>query len=113
MHLVYKKSSSKFSYDLFSMVLKKIGYISPYLISLGGVLLDYLTTTIGLGLGLNETNAPYNPILAITIFWGMLALLNLTLPKKGLWAISKHVLVLASFFGAFNNILIITSVVRG
>ena len=85
----------------------------PYLFSIAGVLLDYLTTNIGLGLGLRETNPLYNPVLALTIFWGMLTFLNLTLPKKDLWNIGKNILVLASFFAAFNNILVIAHVFWG
>ncbi|MCJ7632136.1 hypothetical protein MUP77_07045 [Candidatus Bathyarchaeota archaeon] len=113
MHFVCKKSSLGFYSNLFFVVLKRIVNVLPYLLSFVGILLDYLTTTIGLSLGLHETNALYHPVLALIIFWGMLTFLNLTLPKKGLWNISKNMLVLASFLGAFNNIYVITSVFRG
>jgi hypothetical protein len=102
-----------FCFDLLFMVQKRVQNTLPYLISLVGILLDYSTTTIGLSLGLHETNALYHPALALAIFWGMLTYLNLTLPNERLRNISKNMLVIASFLGVFNNILVITSVFRG
>ncbi|MDQ1279622.1 MAG: hypothetical protein QG670_884 [Thermoproteota archaeon] len=87
--------------------------ILPYLVSLLGVLFDYLTTTIGLGLGFNETNLSYNPLLAIAFFWGIITFLNLTLVKGRFLTVSKDVIVLASFLGVVNNTLVITGIYNG
>ena len=43
--------------------------VLPFLISLVGVLVDYVTTTVGLGLGFYEIHPEYHPVLALTIFW--------------------------------------------
>ena len=91
------------------MLSKETGILLPYLVSLIGVLSDYLTTHIGLGLGFTETNPSYHPILALTIFWGALYFLTLTLPKNRVWKIGRSSLALASFLGAINNVVVITS----
>ena len=94
--------------------MSKFGWnVLPYLISFAGVLSDYLTTTIGLGLGFFESNPSFNPLLAIAIFWGTLAILNLMLPKGKVWTVSKDIFVLVSFLGAINNTLVITGVFPG
>ena len=90
------------------MLSKETGILLPYLVSFVGVLSDYLTTNIGLGMGFAETNPSYNPILALTIFWGALYFLTLTLPKNRVCNISRNIPVLASFFGAINNIVVMT-----
>ena len=87
--------------------------ILPYLISLFGIVSDHLTTTIGLGLSFNETNLSYNPILAVAIFWGTIAFLNLMLPKGKVLTYSKNTLVLTSFLGVVNNTLVITGIFSG
>jgi hypothetical protein len=93
------------------MLSKETGILLPYLVSLIGILSDYLTTHIGLGLGFVETNLSYNPILALAIFWGALSFLTLTLPKNRVWKIGLSSLVLASFVGVINNILVMTSLI--
>ena len=87
--------------------------VLPYLISLLGVLLDYLTTTIGSGLGFYESYPSFNPLLALAIFWGTLAFLNLMLPRRRVLAVSKDIFVLVPFLGAVNNTLVITGVFPG
>ena len=91
------------------MLSKETGILLPYLVSFIGVLSDYLTTNIGLGIGFTETNPSYNPILALIIFWGALSFLTLTLPKNRVWNIGRSSLALASFVGAINNIVVMTS----
>ena len=95
------------------MLSKTTGEVRPYLISLVGVVSDYLTTTIGLGRGFYETNASYNPFFALTIFWGCLAVFTLALPKTRIWSISKNMLASISFLGAVNNTLVILNVFSG
>lgn len=95
------------------MITKKTGILLPYLVCLVGILSDYLTTTIGLGLGFYETNA-FHPISAIATFWGALGILSLSqTPKSQLYGMSKNVVVLASFIGVVNNILVITGFFSG
>ncbi|MFH0748686.1 MAG: hypothetical protein V1915_02040 [Candidatus Bathyarchaeota archaeon] len=92
---------------------KRTVTVLPYLVSLIGILADFYTTTLGLGLGLQETNAYYHPFFAITIFWGALTVLTLTLPDKRVCIWSKNVLASVSFIGAFNNTLVITGIFSG
>jgi len=85
----------------------------PFLISLGGVLSDYVTTMIGLGLGFYETHPNYHPVWALLIFWSAIAILVLTLPKKRLWTIGINGLALMSYLGAVNNTLVILGLFSG
>jgi hypothetical protein len=87
--------------------------LAPFLISLTGVTLDYLTTTIGQGLGFHETHAQYQPSIALAIFWGALTLLTIALPKERKWSISKNILASASLLGCVNNTLVILGVFTG
>jgi len=85
----------------------------PFLLSLSGVLFDYLTTRIGLSLGFYEIHPHYNPILALLIFWGAVALLTFTLPKRRFWNLSVNGLASVSYLGAINNTLVILGVFSG
>lgn len=40
-----------------------------FIISLFGVVSDYITTTIGLSLGFYETHPEYHPLKALGLFW--------------------------------------------
>ncbi len=90
-----------------------MGRKTPFVLSLGGVLSDYATTTIGLGLGFYETHSQYHPMWALLIFWGAIALLTLTLPKKKSWRLSIYGFALAPYLGAINNLLVILGVFSG
>ena len=98
------------------MVLKYISEIDicmnlrslvPFIVSLGGVLLDYVTTTIGLSLGFRETHPHYSPVYALLIFWGCLTILHLTLPKAWVWRLNIHIIAFLSYLGAVNNLLVL------
>jgi len=95
------------------MTLKQ--WMTPFLIALGGVLSDYATTMYALNFctGLYETHPHYSPVWALLIFWGALALLTLTLPKKKPWSLSINSLAFASYIGAINNILVILNLFPG
>ena len=95
------------------MLLNETGMLLPYLIALVGVLSDYLTTNIGLGMGFTETNLSYNPVYALTIFWSMLTVLKLTLPTNRVGNITRNILASVSFLGALNNTLVITGLISG
>ncbi len=89
------------------------GRFLPFLLSFGGVALDYLLTTIGLGLGFYETHPEYHPLKALLIFWGAITVLTLLLPKEKLWRISINGIALASYLGAVNNTLVILGLFSG
>lgn len=85
----------------------------PFILSLGGVLSDYLTTTIGLGLGFYETHPAYHPLKALLIFWGAITVLTLLLPREKPWRTSINGIALASYLGALNNTLVILGLFSG
>jgi len=95
------------------MILKK--WMIPFLIALGGVLSDYVTTTYGLNFctGLYETHPQYSPVWAILIFWGSLAILTIALPRRKPWILSINSIALISYLGAINNILVISGIFSG
>ena len=85
----------------------------PFLLALGGVISDYITTNIGLGLGYYESQPNYHPLLAVLVFWGITAILILLLPKERPWRISINTLMLTSYLGATNNTLVILGLFSG
>lgn len=87
--------------------------IAPFLLSLGGVLSDYLTTATGLRLGFCEAHSLYHPLLALTIFWGAIGLLTLWLPRRGPWSLIANGLASVSYFGAVHNTLVILGIFSG
>jgi len=88
-------------------------WILPFLLALGGVISDYMTTVIGLSLGFYETHPNYHPVHALLIFWGAIAILTLTSPRKKPWTLSINGLALTSYLGAVNNTLVILGVFPG
>lgn len=82
----------------------------PFMVSLLGVISDFITTTIGLSLGFYETNQYYHPVTALLIMWSALLVLVLSLPKKGFWYASIMGIASAPFIGAVNNILVISQI---
>lgn len=90
-----------------------ISLLTPFLISLVGIVTDYLTTRIGLGLGFHEVHSQYHPGLALAIFWSALTLLTLTLPKGRIWRLSKNILASVSLLGFINNTLVIIGASSG
>lgn len=87
--------------------------LMPFVISLGFVLLDYLTTTIGLSRGFYETHSNYSPINALLIFWGAIALLSFSLPKTRFWRLCIVAFSTLSCLGALNNIMVLCGVFGG
>lgn len=87
--------------------------ILPFIISLGGVLSDYITTIIGLSLGFYETHPNYHPLWALIIFWSAILILTLTSPKSKTWYLSLNGLASASYLGAINNTLVILGIFSG
>jgi hypothetical protein len=87
--------------------------VLPYIISLTGVITDFITTRVGLSLGFSETHLQYNPLIALSIFWGVLTLLTLALPQEKDTFIGKTIVASASFLGMMNNILVISGFFSG
>lgn len=85
----------------------------PFLLTLGGVFSDYITTNMGLGLGYYESQPNYNPLLALVVFWGITAVLVLLLPEERPWRMSINTLMLSSYLGAVNNALVILGIFPG
>ena len=82
----------------------------PFLISLIGVIADYITTTIGLQRGFVETHVQYNPMVALAIFWGSLIFLTLTSPQNRRWELGTNIFASTALLGATNNMLVINGV---
>jgi len=93
--------------------MRTIKRLLPFILSLGGVLSDYLTTTIGLGLGFYETHPAYHPLNALVVFWGIITVLTLLLPRERLWTMSINGIAVVSYLGAVNNSLVILGVFPG
>ena len=87
--------------------------LTPFILSLGGIMSDYMTTMIGLSLGLAEAHPSYHPLNALVIFWGAITLLTLLLPREKLWAISINGIAMASYLGVVNNTLVLVRFFRG
>lgn len=81
--------------------------LTPFLLVLGGVSTDFLTTQIGLTIGLRESNPHYHPVYACVIFFTILYLLTTLLPPKKLWKRLTVGIALLSYFGTVHNILVL------
>jgi len=87
--------------------------LAPHIIATLGVFSDLMTTQLGLAKGLREAHAFYHPIYALTIFWLVLTVGTLTIPRRTLWRIPIYAIAYSSFLGAFNNILVILGIFGG
>ena len=87
--------------------------ILPFIVSFGGIVLDYMSTTIGLGMGFYETHPTYSPFNALIIFWSAITFLVFVLPKEKTWRASINLVAVMSYLGAFNNTLVIMGVFPG
>ena len=85
----------------------------PFILSLGGVLFDYATTTLGLTLGFREVHPSYHPLKALAVFWGVVAVLTMVLPKEKSGAILANGIAFSSYLGAVNNMLVILGIFAG
>ena len=85
-------------------------WMLPFFLALGGIMSDFISTIIGLGMGLYETNPQYNPVWALLVYWGAIMILYLTCYKRKLWTISANAVALTSYLGFINNTLLILKV---
>lgn len=88
-------------------------WVQPLFLAFGGVLSDYVTTTLGLTMGFCESCQQYHPLWALTFFGGSVAVLAVTLPGKRPWNLFPIGLASASYLGAANNILVILGLSAG
>ena len=79
----------------------------------GGVMSDYLTTIVGLGMGFSESNPAYNPVVSLLVFFAVTAILTLTVPRKRPWNLSFYAIGVASYLGAINNVLVMSGLLSG
>ena len=87
----------------------------PFLLVLGGIILDFATTTIGLTLfsGMYEIFPRYNPFWALTIFWISLTILTISLPRNKNWRLCINGIASISYIGALNNIFVLFGLFPG
>jgi hypothetical protein len=88
-------------------------WIQPFFLAFCGVLSDYLTTILGLGMGFCEACPKYHPVYALAAFSGSIALLTLAVPRKKPRNLCAIGLALASYLGTANNILVILGISAG
>jgi hypothetical protein len=81
--------------------------MTPFVIAVSGILLDYLSTMMGLSLGLRELHPNYHLIWASMVFSLALTLLTFLLPRDQ-WG-RRCILGIAScsYIGAINNALVL------
>ncbi|MCW4026766.1 MAG: hypothetical protein NWE76_04710 [Candidatus Bathyarchaeota archaeon] len=88
-------------------------WIMPFLLALGGVITDYMTTVAGLSMGFFETNPRYHPVSAVLVFWAAITILTLAVPRKRTWIMAANGLALSSYIGVANNTLVILGLFSG
>jgi hypothetical protein len=87
--------------------------LTPFLLALGGVLTDFLTTQVGLSVGLGEANPNYHPVYACIVFFTVLYLLMKLLPPKKSWNRLIMGIALLSYFGTIHNLFVLLGVFPG
>jgi hypothetical protein len=90
----------------------KIEELIPFAIAAIGVILDALTTSIGLSKGFYETHPNYNPLYALLIFWSLIGVTHF-LPRSRFIRAFTTVISMAPFLGALNNSLVIIGAFQG
>lgn len=94
--------------------------ILPYLLVVGGVVLDYATTSIGLELGFRETRPFFNPLLQVAVVLGILGMLDAFMKKwpQQVWRPKliiglKYFMVLIVYVAPTWNLTFILPVILG
>jgi hypothetical protein len=84
--------------------------VIPFVIAMTGVLLDYVTTTIGVSVGFREAHPQYHPVWGVIIFSLALVLLTLSLPRRKWWSRCITGVALCSYLGPVNNALVLLGI---
>ena len=85
----------------------------PYMIAALGVALDFVTTQVGLARGFLETHPLYSPISSLVIFYALLTVSALALPRGNIRRMFIFAIAWLTFVGVINNIFVITGIFRG
>jgi len=85
----------------------------PFFMALGGIILDFISTVIGLGMGFCESNSQYNPVWALIVYVGAIMILYLTCSQSKFWKLGAYIVALTSYIGVINNTLTIFGVFPG
>ena len=83
------------------------------MIAVLGVASDFVSTQVGLARGFLETHLLYSPVYSLAIFWALLTVATIGLPRGNLRRMLIFAIALLSFVGVFNNVSIITGIFRG
>ncbi len=86
--------------------------VFPYMIATLGVATDFGSTQLGLTRGFREANILYGPIPALIVFWTVLTVATLALPRGTLRRTLVFAVVCMSFVGLFNNIFVMSGIFR-
>ena len=85
----------------------------PLGVATSGIILDYLTTSVGLQCGLSEANPAYHPLWAVLVFFSLITLLTvLSRSQRDMkWSIIGFASL--SYLGAINNTLVLLGLFPG
>ena len=84
----------------------------PFAVSAVGIILDALTTIVGLSNGYYEMHSSYSPLWALLIFWSVIAI-TLLLPRSRLVHYFALSISLTPFIGVINNGLVLAGLSPG
>ena len=84
--------------------------IFPYTIATLGVETDFASTQLGLIRGFQEANVLFSPIPSLLVFWTILTVATLALPKGTLRRTFILAIVCLSFVRLFNNIFVMADI---
>jgi hypothetical protein len=90
--------------------MQNLANILPYTIATLGVVTDFASTQLGLMRGFHEANVLYGPIPALIVFWTVLTVATLALPRGTLRRTLVFAVVCMSFLGLFNNIFVMAGI---
>ena len=79
----------------------------PLGVATSGIILDYLTTSVGLQWGLSEANPAYHPLWAVLVFFSLITLLTVLSRRQRYLKWSIVGFASLSYLGAINNTLVL------
>jgi hypothetical protein len=85
----------------------------PLGVASSGIILDYVTTSVGLQCGLSEANPAYHPLWAVIVFFSLITLLTVLFRRQRhlKWSIIGFASL--SYLGAINNALVLLGLFPG
>ena len=78
-----------------------------------GVAMDFATSQVGLARGFLEAHRLYSPVYSLAIFWALLTVATLALPRGNTRRMLIFAIALLTFIGVLNNLFVITGIFRG